>query len=348
MNNIIKLYEEAQKVKHPEAFLAQFTNCRILSTVRQDEDEKQWLATRTKGVGGSDVGIICGVNKYSSVRLLYFKKTGQYQDNASLNVNEAALERMKWGHKLEPIIADEFMERTGKRVVICPATLCHKDYEWALANIDRVIVDDEEKPVGILEIKTADARMLKDWEEGDVPTSYIYQLQWYLWITGLKYGAIAALIGGNRFVMLEVYRDDDLIHNTIFPAADRFWNYHVKNLIEPELSGSEADAAFIRAQFPDAVKNSEIALTDDEDNELAEFIIQTKQQIKELEKKMNEAIHKLQNKMQHNEIGYTSDYIIKWSPRTQVRVDTDKLKSEFPEIYEACKKTIVYRTFTIK
>jgi len=60
--------------------LKYLTNCNILSTVTQEEDEKEWLANRTNGIGGSDVGAICGVNQYSSPRLIYLKKTGQYQD----------------------------------------------------------------------------------------------------------------------------------------------------------------------------------------------------------------------------------------------------------------------------
>jgi putative phage-type endonuclease len=315
--------------------------------VSQTEDEAQWLANRTKGIGGSEIGTICGVNKYSSARLLYFKKTGQYEDSESFSFSDESLERMSWGHKLEPIVADEFMQRTGKKVVICPATLRHKDHPWMIANVDRIIVDDEGKPVGILEVKTADARLLKDWEDGEIPMSYIYQLNWYLMILDLKYGAFAALIGGNRFVMIEVYRNEDLCKD-MFEAGDRFWNYNVKSLISPELSGSDADSDFLKEQYGNVVKNSELMMVEEEYTELAQDIVDGKAQIKELEKRVAEATNKLKEKLQDTEIGYTADHIIKWSPRKQTRVDTDKLKTDFPEVYEACKKTTSYRVFTVK
>ena len=49
--------------------LKYLTNCNILSTVTQEEDEKGWLRNRTRGIGGSDVGAICGVNKWSSAKI---------------------------------------------------------------------------------------------------------------------------------------------------------------------------------------------------------------------------------------------------------------------------------------
>lgn len=347
MADLTRFYEDTQRVTDPDKFLSYFTNCHVLSTVSQDEDEAQWLANRTRGIGGSEIGTICGVNKYSSARLLYFKKTGQFEDSESFNFNDAARERMHFGHKLEPLVADEFMARTGKKVVICPATLRHKDYPWMLANIDRVIVDENEVPVGLLEVKTADARLLKDWEDGEIPMSYIYQLNWYLMITDMQYGAFAALIGGNRFVMIEVYRNDELC-KAMFEAADRFWNINVKQLIEPEVSGSDADSDFIKEQYGDVERNSEVQLAEEEYNDLAQTILEGKAEIKKLEKVVAEATNKLKEIMQNTEIGYTADHIIKWSPRKQTRVDTDTLKTDFPDVYEKCKKTSTYRVFTVK
>lgn len=348
MTNLTRFYEDTQRVSDPEKFLAQFTNCEVLSTVSQDEDEGQWVRNRSLGIGGSDIGTICGVNKYSTARLLYFKKTGQYEDSSSFEFSEVSKERMAWGHKLEPIVADEYMARTGKRIVICPATLRHKKQPWRLANVDRIIVDENEKPIGVLEVKTTDARMIKDWENGDIPVSYIYQLQWYLDIVDLDYGCFATLVGGNQFVMIEVMRNKELLAEMV-EMGDKFWNYHVKLLIEPPISGEEADGDFLKEQYGDVVKDSEIVLAEDEDAELAEFIVESKAQIKSLEKQVKEAAHKLQNKMQNNEIAYTTnDLTIKWSPQSQNRVDTDRLKIEFPEVYDKCRKIIKFRKFTIK
>lgn len=327
--------------------LKYLTNCNILSTVSQEEDENEWLANRTKGIGGSDVGAICGVNKYSSARLVYLKKTGQYQDSED-EFSDAALERMHFGHMLEPIVANEYVRRTGNKVVVSPATLTHKDYPWAIANVDRLIVNDKGIPYGILECKTASEYMDDAWSEGDVPISYLYQLNWYLWITGLEYGVIACLVGGNKFYYYEVFRNDDLLRDEILPKVDRFWNYHVKNLIEPELSGADADSEYVANENSEVIKGSEIVLEDETINELAATVKECRAKIKELEATEKEAANRLKDVLKNNEIGYTRDYIIKWSPRTQNRVDTAKLKEKYPEVYADCVKQINFRVFTVK
>lgn len=319
-------------------------NCTVFSTVKQEDDEEGWLKARTRGIGGSDVGAICGVSPFTSARQIYLNKTGQFQD--ALKPNDAAKERMHFGHMLEPIVADEYSQRTGNKVIAVNATLVHKDHPWALANVDRLIVDDDGRPVGILECKTTSEYMNEEWESGEILMSYIYQLNWYLWILGLEKGAFACLVGGNKFYYYDVFRNDELLENTIIPAAEKFWFENVLALKEPEMQAT--DTEFANSIYSTVVKNSEITLPDDETNELARTVFECKAKIKELEKIMAEAQNRIKDRLQDNEIGYTKDYTIKWSPRSQVRVDTNKLKTEFPEIYAQVQKKIEFRAMYVK
>ena len=316
--------------------LKQLTNCTVFSTVRQEDDEEGWLKARTNGIGGSDIGAICGVSPFTSARQVYLSKTGQYAD--SLKPNAAAVERMSFGHILEPVVADEYAKRTGANLLTINATLKHKDYPWALANIDRLIVDDEGKPIGVLECKTTSEYMNDHWESGDILESYLYQLNWYLWILGLEKGAFACLVGGNKFYHYEVFRNDDLIKDIMLPAADKFWNYNVRNLKEPEMQNT--DTEFANTIYSSVEKGTELFLEDDVDNDLANTVFTCKAKIKELEATMEEAQNRLKDRLKDNEIGYTKDYTVKWSPRAQNRVDTDKLKKEYPEVYNKVLKRI--------
>lgn len=319
-------------------------NCTVFSTVKQEDDEEGWLKARTRGIGGSDVGAICGVSPFTSARQIYLNKTGQFQE--ALKPNDAAKERMHFGHMLEPIVADEYSQRTGNKVVAVNATLVHKDHPWALANVDRLIVDDDGRPIGVLECKTTSEYMNEEWESGEILMSYIYQLNWYLWILGLEKGAFACLVGGNKFYYYDVFRNDELLENTIIPAAEKFWFENVLALKEPEMQATDTD--FANSLYSTVVKNSEITLPDDETNELARTVFECKAKIKELEKIMAEAQNRIKDRLQDNEIGYTKDYTIKWSPRSQVRVDTDKLKTEFPEVYAQVQKKIEFRAMYVK
>lgn len=324
--------------------LKHLPNCVVASTVTQEEDEAGWLAARTKGIGGSDIGAICGVSPFSSARQIYFNKTGQFED--AMKPGAAAVERMHFGHLLEPIVADEFARRTGKKLITIEATFSHKDYPWARANVDRLIVDDKGVPYGILECKTTSEYNNEEWEQGDILLSYIYQLNWYLWILDLKYGAFACLVGGNKFYYYEVYRNDDLIMNTLFPAGKNFWYNNVLALKEPELQATDTDYA--NDTYAKVKKDSEVFLDGDDANDLARTVVECKVKIKELEATMAEAQNRLKDRLKDTEIGYCRDYTVKWSPRTQTRVDQDRLKQEFPEVYAKCKKQINFRVMTIK
>ena len=328
-------------------------NCKVISTVRQEDDEAAWLKARTGGIGGSDVGAICGGSPFTSARQIYLRKTGQYEDSTD-TMSEASKERMHFGHMLEPIVANEYARRkldtnedfVGCHLVEADATFAHKDYPWALANVDRLIVDAEGTPVGILECKTTSEYMNEEWESGDILMSYIYQLNWYMWILGIERGAFACLVGGNKFYSYEVFRNDELLENTIIPAAKSFWFDNVLALKEPEMQST--DTEFANSIYSTVVKNSEITLPDDETNELARTVFDCKAKIKELTTIMEEAQNRIKDRLKDNEIGYTRDYTIKWSPRSQTRVDTDKLKSEFPEVYAQVQKKIEFRAMYVK
>ena len=255
-------------------------------------------------------------------------------------------ERMHFGHMLEPVVAAEYTLRTGSKLAEVNATLVHKDYPWALANVDRLILDENGKVTGILECKTTGEYMKDEWDSGEILTSYIYQLNWYLWILGIEHGVFACLVGGNKFYIYDVFRNDELIESEILPKAKAFWFDNVLALKEPEMQST--DTEFANETYKDVVKNSEIVLEDDVANELASTIVDCKAKIKELESIMEEAQNRIKDRLKDHEIGYTKDYTIKWSPRVQKRVDTDKLKANFPDVYLQAQKTITFRVMNIK
>ena len=327
-------------------------NVRVVSTVSQQENEEEWKAVRNKGIGGSDVGAICGVSPFSSARQIYFNKTGQFEE--AMQPGAASLERMHFGHLLEPIVADEFARReltadkNRKGWMLCTmnATVCHKDHPWMRANVDRLIMDENDNIVGILECKTTSEYNNEEWENGDILLSYLYQLNWYMHILDVKWGAFACLVGGNKFYSYEVYRNDELLRDIIIPAVEDFWFNNVLKLKEPELQA--VDTAFANDTYAEVEKNSEIMLEDEESDNLAAVVVECKAKIKELEKTMEEAQNRLKDRLKDNEIGYCRNYTIKWSPRSQTRVDTTLLRTTFPEVYEQCKKQTSYRVMTVK
>lgn len=157
------------------------------------EDRIAWLAERKKGIGGSDVAAVLGVNPYRTQTDIYLDKTSEIVEDTPQS--DAAY----WGSTLEDIVAKEFSARTGMKVQRLTKSLSTAFDDrigieesaprgWARANIDRAIVVPEiskmVRPIedcsdalrrkcfrfgltittdAILECKTANARMADEW-----------------------------------------------------------------------------------------------------------------------------------------------------------------------------------------
>lgn len=62
---------------------------------------EEWLQWRTKGIGGSDVSIIAGINPFKSAHQLWLEKTGQVEPE------QTDSEYAHFGTLLEPLIRKE-------------------------------------------------------------------------------------------------------------------------------------------------------------------------------------------------------------------------------------------------
>lgn len=190
-----------------------------------------WHAARQKGLGGSDMAAICGLNPYTSPLEIWFQKTGRpvpRRDNPVLD--EAAI----YGHLLEPVVATRFLAITGLYAADGPGTLGRPDKPW-IANLDRVTHEDG-RP-GIVEIKTRSSYALKDWLD-EVPIAVQIQIQWYLAVTGWQFAYSACSIGGQRTVIHRLERDEQMITD-LEKIADEFWE-QVQTGTQPAIDGSAA------------------------------------------------------------------------------------------------------------
>ncbi|WP_067819846.1 YqaJ viral recombinase family nuclease [Actinomadura kijaniata] len=176
-----------------------------------DKDRPLWLQLRRQGLGGSDIAAICGLNPYTSALAVYHDKRGELP-------YEGESQAARWGRRLEEVIAQGWSEETGIPVHHSPGMLAHLDLPWMLANPDRTFGEGRLK---ILEIKNRSAWQDADWQHG-VPDGPALQLQWYLAVTGAEFGAVAALVGGNRLRYHYLDRDQALIDDLI-KIAERFW-----------------------------------------------------------------------------------------------------------------------------
>lgn len=298
--------------------------------------KKDWLNFRNKGIGGSDVSILCGINKYKSAVELWMEKTEQIKPKES---GEAAY----WGTKMEPIIREEFTIRTNLKVEIVNSILKHEKYDFMLANVDGIVYDAELGSC-IFEAKTASAFKQSQWED-NIPEEYMLQIQHYMAVTGFKATYIAALIGGNQFIYKLIKRDGDLI-DMIIKLERNFWN-HVLTNTPPEIDGSEASTELLNRLYPSCNEKSKIILPDEAVNLLTQYDI-SKEKEKEISQMRDEAVNKLKSMIGKNETAVIKDRTITWKTVSTEKFDSKKLKKEDPEIYQKYLAKSSFRRFNVK
>ena len=161
-----------------------------------------WLAMRKAGIGGSDCAAAIGLSRWKSPFQLWSEKTDRI-------IPTKAGEAAYWGSVMEPILRTEFIKRTNLEVHECPFFLRSKEHKHMLANIDGY-VKNEDGSFSVLEIKTANAYAVQDWQDG-LPIEYYAQIMHYMVVTGMSSTYVAVLLGGNEFRIQKYDRDEDMI-----------------------------------------------------------------------------------------------------------------------------------------
>lgn len=300
---------------------------------------EEWLISRRRGIGGSDVAKVLGLSKYSSPYQIWMDKTGKIEIDTS-ETSEAAY----WGQQMEEVVAKEFEKRTGKKVRVSNKIYFHKDYPFLLANVDRVVVGED----AILECKTASEYLKDSWADDEIPIAYLAQVQHYLNVLNKKKAYIACLIGGNKFVWKEIQRDDELIEQMTERLVD-FWENNVLADVAPPVDGNESTTEFISNLYSKDYLDNSIELNKKQIQDITD-LIELKQyqsdietQIKTIENRLKEALGK-----GNATYGNSVVYRISWKTQTKKTVDSKLLKSKYPEVYENVTKKNESKRFTIK
>jgi putative phage-type endonuclease len=214
----------------------------------------EWHAQRLTGIGGSEVGTICGLNQWESAYTLWAKRTGKIQTEPL--TSEAA----EWGTRLEAVIIDKFVEKHPELVVIRNAGSWHSTVsgrEWQLANPDGLYTRPDGS-MGILECKTAQYEDAWDETTGEIPASYRAQVQWYLMTFGFQHATVAVLFHGNK------YREFEITANSFeqaanFQLAQKFWR-SLQEDTPPDWDGSASTYETVRQLQPVIDEGREVEL----------------------------------------------------------------------------------------
>lgn len=307
-----------------------------------------WLKGRQTGIGGSEIAAIVGLSQYRTPMQVWESKVNPVQD-------EETSQPAYWGTVLEDVVAKEYALRTGNKVQRLTKQMRHPDFEFAIANIDRAIInpdisgnvrwkDGKLTTDRILECKTANGFMAKQWGEAgtdSVPDAYLIQCQWYMGVTGASACDLAVLIGGQDFRIYTILRDDDLINDLLIQGA-AFWEL-VQSRTEPD-----------PVNYPEAVKkwaNSDPSLSVQADESLIDAIddLQTvKAKIKDLEAQEDAIKARVLLTLKSAEmLMYQGIKVATCKTQTRTSFDAKTFEKDHPDLYAQYKKTSSTRVLRI-
>lgn len=222
-------------------------------------DEAHWLGLRTQDLTSTDVAALFSLSPYKTAfELWHEKREGE-------RVQLADNDRMKWGRRLEAIVAQGICEDNGwtfrpmKEYIRIPGARLGSSFDFRIkdAGADFSGRDDHDTD-RILEIKTVDFLAFRDgWTIDqdfiEAPPHIELQVQHQMLVSGLRRAYIGVMVGGNRIEVLERLADDT-VHQGILTRAAQFWQSIADNTPPAPVMPDDADAVIRMNSFAEPGK----------------------------------------------------------------------------------------------
>lgn len=206
-------------------------------------NESEWHALRAMDVTASEVAALFGVSPYcTAFELAQYKLKRLPRENVTG-------ERVFWGSTLEAAIAEGVSKLHGVHVRKWAGYARHGDPAYRLGATPDFVIDScpaeadsllarhfKEYGPGLIEVKNLDMLQHKrTWASGDDEEAAAHveiQLQAQLEVTRVKWGVIAALVGGNQLRLIPRMRDP-AVGAAICKAVVKFWTDLNRGILPP-------------------------------------------------------------------------------------------------------------------
>lgn len=293
------------------------------------------MSSRSRYLGGSDAAAALGISPYKTPFQLWLEKTGQTDGNAT----ETA--PMRWGTKLEAVVADAYAEQTGRTITDGPRLVDG----FRAGSLDRITVPIPGDDIRIVEIKTA--RRGDGWGEvgtDDIPLHYAAQGLHYL---SLLPRAVACdfpvLISGSDFRIYTLHRDDALIAQLV-EAEVAWWRRHVEGNQPPEPLTTQDYQRRWRTIEGKVVRLDDVGVA------TARELANIRERMKFYAKAEEEVSNRLRAMIGDGEVAEGPDgaVVATWKEQEARPLDVEAVRAAHPEIAEKLTKVTTSRVLRLK
>lgn len=296
--------------------------------------EAEWLAERTKGIGGSDAAAVLGMSKYNSPLKVYKAKVEGITKDLSDNVY------IKKGKDLEALIRNQYVipyfAEKGYAVRHPQHIFVSHKTPWLRANCDGIAVPDEITKQHYTENIVVEIKWVSEWGEanwyGDeyygVPAEYYAQVQHYMVVTGAKKAVICALFDKSWEMHYFEIPFDTTFAARLVDCTYNFYAYNMEMKIPPKV-----DVDLDKAEFIHSLSEVAPTISGDEvfESKIAEYL-NAKSEADALTKSAN-AILKDISAMYLD--GHRSErFKMSITKCTRTGFNSTKFAEDYPELYK--------------
>jgi predicted phage-related endonuclease len=283
---------------------------------------------RSTHVGASECAALFDCSPYLTRFELWHRRKGNI-DSPDLS----GVERVEWGLRLEPAIIAAAADRWGYELEETPRRLSN---ERGLGGHPDQLATDERGP-GIIEIKTADWLVFKQWGS-EPPEHYLLQAIAYAGLAGRSWCDIVVLVGGNRLERF-CYDFRPKIYGEIERRVEAFWQSIEAN--DPPPADYTRDLDTIADLYRDGTDEVVDLTADNLAHEAAAAFLFAKEARLDAEKKEDAAKAELMDKMGAASVATLNGFLVR---ATTVAAVPERVA----EPGEIIKGRRAYRRITVK
>lgn len=284
----------------------------------------KWLEWRKQGITATEVASIMYPSKWGSPLSIYTDKLGLTQRS-----QDDTDGFMEWGHRIEDLLVNKFMEQHEGFTVCTQGRLYQRD--WAKCSLDAQCFDEHGVPV-IIECKTGQHE--EKWDP--IPERYYAQVQWQMYVTGIRKAYFSVLIQGHIWFEREVDYCPEYVKQ-LKEKAFYVWDCIQRKEAPATLGDFESDKTAIAALAGESGHSGEPVETDEQT--VGKYLA-LKEAYEKAEKEFNDFKNSIAYKLvDHSKMTCDGKTFASWVERKgAVSIDKNLLKAKYPAIYDECLK----------
>lgn len=289
-----------------------------------EQGTDKWLEWRKQGITATEAASIMYPSKWGSPLSIYTDKLGLTQRS-----QDDTDGFMEWGHRIEDLLVNKFMEQHEGFTVCTQGRLYQRD--WAKCSLDAQCFDDKGEPV-IIECKTGQHE--EKWDP--IPERYYAQVQWQMYVTGIRKAYFSVLIQGHIWFEREVEYCPAYVKQ-LKEKCFYVWDCIQRKEAPATLGAFEPDKQAIAALAGEAGHSGEPV---EVDNDVVGKYLALKEAYEKAEEEFQNFKNELGMRMvDHCRMLCDGKTFASWVERKgALSIDKKLLQTKYPDIYNECLK----------